>query len=259
MHDVIIYGTAAIIILVVTISFIIAMRRSKGEDEANEFIEGLAEEMVKIAMSIIQGFDPSKYDTIEEFEASCLSEIYTKMWEFVSTEAREKLEEGSLLKLAFTYINADTVIKILDKLFAEAGVFNAVENRYAEYNLENKQEVPTEVYQETEYYEDAESSEEDLANQEESVPVAEAAAQTLAAIQDTEPVEQEIIPPREEEEAFNVEDESMELLPDDNAPKSQIIVSTDKNGKDRYYEITADGKKKQVKKEYALSQMNEEG
>ena len=259
MHDLIIYGIATIIILVAVICFIVTMRRNKGKEQADEFIEGLAEEMVKIAMSIIQGFDPSKYETIEEFETACLSEIYTKMWEFVSTEAREKLEEGSLLRLAFEYINADTVIKILDKLFAETNVFSSVQNRYAEYNLENKQEAPTEVYQESEYYEDTESSEEDLANQEETVSVAEAATQTLAAIQDTEPVEQEIIPPREEEEVFNAEDDSMELLPDDNAPESQIIIQTDKNGKERYYEITSDGKKKQVKKEYALSQMNKEG
>ena len=61
-----------------------------------------------------------------------------------------------------------------------------------------------------------------------------------------------INPQREEEEDFNAEDDSMEIVTD----KKEIITAKSKTGHDLYYEVDVDGKKKRVSKEYALQHMN---
>lgn len=255
MQDIIIYGIALIIILVAIICFIVTMRRQKGKEGADEFIYGLSDEMVKMALEIIGNFNPADYDSIEEFESTCLSNIYTKLWEYVSQQAKEKLEDGNILKLVFQYIDADAVIKVIDKIFTEQEIFAKVENRYAEYNLENKQEVPEANYSESEYFENEEAKPEDL--EPATLVTDDNGLKYDDSISIVEEAPVEINPPREEgEEEFNIEDDSMEIIPDPEEKKSTIIVSTDKNGKERYYEIQPDGKKKQVKKDYALSIMD---
>ena len=243
IHDIVVYGTALIILIIAIISMAVYMRRMKGKNVANDFILGLSDQMVTIALDMIAKFNPADYDTIEEYETFILSNIYTKLWEFVSSTAREEMEHGNLINIAFQYIDSDTLVKIIDTLFTEQGIFQRVEDRYAEYNLENKQEVPTETYSEEEYFEDKEVSEEDLEPAEEKQPTEE----EIAALN----------PPKEEEdETFDVEDDSMELIEDEASEFPKIIVQADKNGNNRYYEIYSDGKKKQVKKEYAESILN---
>ena len=77
----------------------------------------------------------------------------------------------------------------------------------------------------------------------------------LAPAEDKAPTEEEIAainPQREEEEDFNVEDDSMEIVTD----KKEIITAKSKTGQDLYYEVDVDGKKKRVSKEYALQHMD---
>ena len=77
----------------------------------------------------------------------------------------------------------------------------------------------------------------------------------LAPAEDKSHTEEEIAainPQREEEEDFNVEDDSMEIVTD----KKEIITAKSKTGQDLYYEVDVDGKKKRVSKEYALKYMN---
>ena len=77
----------------------------------------------------------------------------------------------------------------------------------------------------------------------------------LAPAEDKAHTEEEIAainPQREEEEDFDAEDDSMEIVTD----KKEIITAKSKTGQDLYYEVDVDGKKKRVSKEYALQHMN---
>ena len=77
----------------------------------------------------------------------------------------------------------------------------------------------------------------------------------LAPAEDKAHTEEEIAainPQREEEEDFDAEDDSMEIVTD----KKEIITTKSKTGQDLYYEVDVDGKKKRVSKEYALLHMD---
>jgi hypothetical protein len=64
-----------------------------------------------------------------------------------------------------------------------------------------------------------------------------------------------IIPPVEEEdETLDLEDDSVELIVD----KAEIIKTTDKNGKELYYEIDENGRKNRISKATALQKLGEQ-
>jgi hypothetical protein len=64
-----------------------------------------------------------------------------------------------------------------------------------------------------------------------------------------------IIPPVEEEdETLDLEDDSVELIVD----KAEIIKTTDKNGKELYYEIDENGRKTRISKAVALQKLGEQ-
>jgi hypothetical protein len=64
-----------------------------------------------------------------------------------------------------------------------------------------------------------------------------------------------IIPPVEEEdETLDLEDDSVELIVD----KAEIIKTTDKNGKELYYEIDENGRKSRISKAAALQKLGEQ-
>ena len=249
-QDIVVYGVAIVVILIAIVSFAVYTKKNKGKDEAMQFLYDLSEQMVKISLEIIASFDPSKYDNIAEFESACLSKIYTDLWEFVSKTADEKLEDGSLIKLAMQYINSDTLIKVIDEIFTKEGIFDKVEARFGEYKIANDDSVEQEkalieeFSNEEEYFEEKEVDKES----------------DLEAAEEKEPSEEELAalnPPREdEEEEFNPEDDSMELVEEPGETFPKIIVSKDKNDNTLYYEVYSDGKKKRVKKEYALKHMS---
>ena len=134
------------------------------------------------------------------------------------------------------------LIPIIDKIVDKYNVSGTISNQYAAARLENSSNIVEEDNKLAEEYSNPELYNEESNNEE--LPPAEEVVHT----------EEEIaaINPQTDNESEEFDKDSMEII-DENKPS--IIRTCDKNGNIIYYEVSADGKKKRVKREYAEAHM----
>ena len=132
----------------------------------------------------------------------------------------------------------EETLAVIDKY----NVNGTISNQYAAARLENSSNIVEEDNKLAEEYSNPELYNEESNNKE--LPPAEEVVHT----------EEEIaaINPQTDNESEEFDKDSMEII-DENKPS--IIRACDKNGNIIYYEVSADGKKKRVKREYAEAHM----
>ena len=236
-------GVLLLIILAAAVFFIL---RSKDKKKAMAFIEGLGAKILSIVLDTITNANPSQDPdyTLGDFEAELISNIYDNVWDYVKKQAEEA---DDITKTIFNFIDKDSVVKFLDKLFAEKDIQSKIMGQYRAKREAIEEKVAEEdknlekEYSDKEQYNEAVDEDKDLAPAEEVVP--------------TEEEKAAINPPKDEEDdKYDPEDDTQELLPDEEAAPT-IITTKDKNGNTLYYEILPSGAKKRVSKSYAEQHM----
>lgn len=228
---------AGIVILgIIVASVALGIKKTKNSEAVEDFFNGLVEELIEVAKNTIKNFDPKDYDSLEEFETVVLKDIYDNCWDYVTEAAQKAFADNIIVKAVFENIDKDKVINFIDAVVM--GKVNSIADIYAYAKIEGSNIVAEdktieEQFSSEEYYEEV--SVEDLAPAEEEVHTEE----EIAALN----------PQKDEEEEISLEDESVEIIEEDE-DVSPILKKTDKNGKVRYYEVV-DGKKKQISKDYA--------
>lgn len=241
-----IIGAIMILAIVIFVVYFSLKKKDNGSKEALEFLNGLKDELIKIAINTAQTVDPSSYKSAEEFELVVLNEVYDKTWDYVQQQIKEKFNDSSTLKLLSEIIDKDYVINFIDNIYENFGINQKIQGQYASYQLEhnnpstNEEKLKQKFSDKTQYNE--ESTDEDLEPAKEVVLTEEEASK--------------LNPQKDEEEEFNIEDDSMEIIQEEEKPN--VIRVTNKSGQTLYYEIDKDGKKKRVTKEYALSILGED-
>ena len=231
-------GLFILAILIFIILFTI-VKSSGSKKKAKEFLMGLYDNLLNLMVDTIAGFDPKNYSSVEEFEATILYTIYDRSWDYVSHELESGFENNEIIKAVFKRIDKDFLIQFIDKIIEEAGISDKIKNKFGCVAISSgeiekaDQEAAEHFADESQYVENSDDVE--LNPAEPIVPSEE----ELAALN----------PQKDDEEEFNPEDESMEVLDD----KPEIISVQDKRGRTLYYEVDSSGKKKQVSKAYAES------
>lgn len=230
-----------ILALVIAVSLIAITKNKKSTEIAKNFIEGLSEDILVKIVEIVKNFDVSKYKTLEEFEVVVLRAIYDTTFKYIKEKLEEALGQDSITVKIANMINEDMIIKFIDGLIEKENVNALIENTYGTYKIENDKSINedkavAEKFNSDDYIETI--SKEDM-------PPAE-------DIEPTEEQKKNLNPQKDEEEKFDIQDDSMEVVVD----KPEIITKKDKNGIDLYYEVSSDGKKKRVTKEYAAKYIN---
>lgn len=247
MRDIIVYGIGVIILVIISaISFYALSKRSENvREKIDEFLDGLATELVSIIFSTIKEVNVEGIDTLEEFEAIVIKNIYDNCWNYIKDKINYELD-GTTIDLIMENIDKDMVIQFIDKVLEKYGVTERIQGQYASYKIEKSETEKidkqlAEEYSDNEKYFTDEVTESDLepAKEEEY----------------TEEEKALLNPPKEEEDVddYDAEDDSMELVLDEEKDANKVVAVKDKNGNWRYYEVDSRGKKKQVSKEYALS------
>jgi len=235
-------GIIFLAILVFVIIF--ELRKSSNKKAVSEFLNGLGEEIYNVVIDTIRNADPSLFKDVEAFEAAIISNIYDNVWDYVEKVAIDSLEVDTITKAVFKCIDKKTIVKFIDAILENKEGYTRIRDAYGAYQLETSN-VESEDAKLVEEYAD------------QSQYVEESKNEDLEAATEVEPTAEELAvlnPPKEEEDdKFNVEDDTMELITD----KPEIITSYDKNGNALYYEVDANGKKTRVSKAYALSKMNQ--
>lgn len=228
----------AILVLVVFIE----IRRFSDKKRATEFIEGIGDKILEVILRTINESKPDMFDNLVDFEAFLIEAIYNNVWDFVADKANESEEVDLITKSVFKFIDKESVIRFINRILNKRGLYDTMANKYGSYSITNIMENEEDQKLQEEYS-DSENYVEDS---------------SLVKLEDAkvvEPSEEEkanLNPSKDEEEEFDINDDSMELIVED---EPEIISTKDKNGNTLYYEIGKDGKKKRVSKEYALANM----
>jgi hypothetical protein len=243
------YGTIAGIVLLAIIIFIIVVKfkSSSDKDKAKKFIENLADNLVQIMISTIGRYSPEDFEILEDFENTILSSIYEETWDYVSEIAEEDVGLDILTKSVFKYIKKDAVVDFVNELIMNRNITKDIEDIYGSYAISNSNIEEEDKKLEEEYSDDSmylESLGDDITIEDVEGPVEE-------PVHSKEELES-IIPPRDEDEEFNIEDDSMEIIVD----KKEIVSIKAKNGQILYYELDKNGKKKRVSKDYAMQHLS---
>jgi hypothetical protein len=239
------YGViAAIAILCIIIAIIVINFNTKDNKKAAKlFLQGLADEMTALALNIIQGFNPSDYESIEEFELSILNTIYDKLFDYVLHEIENSEDVGSITKAIAKQINKNAVVAFIDDLFNKEDILDVMRCQFSGEAIpaeliETEDKALEEQFNSDEYNEE-EISKSNLPSGESELTDEE--KEQIAALNPQTDDEKELIP--DEDDSVEYEDEFKEVKP-------EIVKKVNKAGKVMYYEII-DGKKHQVSKDYA--------
>jgi hypothetical protein len=233
-----------VVLLILIAAALFFMLRNKDKKKAAEFIEGLGSAILDITFETIANANPSQDPdyTLADFEAELISNIYDKVWDFVSKEAEESAEIDVITKTILKYIDKDMVVKFIDKMFKEKDIQSKIMDHYRigragiEEKAEEEDKDLEKEYSDQEQYNETVDEDKDLNPAEEKEP--------------TEEEKAAINPPKDEEdETYDPTDDSQELIPDEEATPT-IVESKDKNGNTLYYEILPNGSKKRVSKAY---------
>ena len=234
-----IFAGLFILAILIFITLFTIVKSSGSKKKAKEFLMGLYDNLLNLMIDTIAGFDPKNYSSVEEFEATILYTIYDRCWDYVSHELESGFENNEIIKAVFKRIDKDFLIQFIDKIIEETGISDKIKNKFGCVAISSgeiekaDQEAAEHFADESQYVENSDDVE--LNPAEPIVPSEE----ELAALN----------PQKDDEEEFNPEDESMEVLDD----KPEIISVQDKRGRTLYYEVDSSGKKKQVSKAYAES------
>lgn len=230
-----------VVVLLIAVAVYVMLRKSSNTDKlAKEFLDGFAETITESIVDIIKGFKPDEFSSLEEFETAVLNKIYDDIWDYVDSEAKIAYKNNTIVSAVLSILTKDMVIKYVDQLIESINAKETIANKFAEANIakmdiESEDKALDEKFSDqSEYVESVDTIELDKAI------LDQPSAEQVASLN----------PPTDEEESFNIEDDSQEIVSD----TPVIVTSTDKNGKTIYYEVT-DGKKKRVTKDYALSHM----
>ena len=234
-----IFAGLFILAILIFITLFTIVKSSGSKKKAKEFLMGLYDNLLNLMVDTIAGFDPKNYSSVEEFEATILYTIYDRCWDYVSHELESGFENNEIIKAVFKRIDKDFLIQFIDKIIEEAGISDKIKNKFgcvaiSSGEIEKADQEAAEHFADESQY--IENSDDVKLNPAEPIVPSE---KELAALN----------PQKDDEEEFNPEDESMEVLDD----KPEIISVQDKRGRTLYYEVDSSGKKKQVSKAYAES------
>lgn len=243
-----IIGGIIVLAIIIGVATLVIKKKNNNTQAAIEFLEGLGDELLVIIVKTVKEIDPATIDSIEEFEVIVLNSIYDKTWDYVENQINTKLDDDSLMKTIMSIVDKEYVIKFIDQLCERTGITDSIQGEYAAYRLSVNKPEEQEAAMIKEYSDDKkyheEASDEDLAPAVEPVHSEE----EIAALN----------PQRDEEESYDVEDDSMEMIPEAEEI-GKVMVNKDKLGRWLFFEVDAEGKKTRLSKTEAIPRLKEQG
>lgn len=209
-----------VIFVCIIIALIIRFKTKQSiydKEVATNFLNGLSDTFYNKILEIIDTIDIGEYESFAEMEVDILRQIYDAIWEYTQIELEKASKQDIITAMALKFINKDTVIKLVDKIFDDNEVYDKLESLWVEdfkvrlNKLEqNESDIEESFYDKTQYNENFSDGDLDPAT------VDEPTEEELASLN----------PPSDQEKEYDPEnDDSVEVIEDD--------VYLDKNGRRR--------------------------
>lgn len=198
-----------IILCFIIVAILIRFKTNKAsynKNEVKEFLNGLSNVFYDKVVDIINNIDFSVYGSLEEMETAIISEMYDTIWEFVESKLKELSKTDVVTAIILKTLDKKVVEDFLEEWMNDNEIINKLEARWndnfksnVEETVENDKKLQEE-FSGSDYNESF--SEEDLAPAAERVEISN---EEMASL----------VPPSDDEEEYNPDDESMEVLDDD--------------------------------------------
>ena len=198
-----------IVLALIIIAIVIRMKNNPSaadKEAAKKFLEGLEDTFYKKMLDIITNINFTKYDSVGTMEANIICDIYDTIWDYIQDKTKDLVKEDILTAL---------IVKVLDKEF----VNDFIDNLVVKYKINDKLE---EAWNNNFKTKSNEAVEEDKILQDKFKDsdqyIENSTTSDLPPVEKTEPTAEELSklnPPKDEEEEYDPEDESMEIVDDD--------------------------------------------
>lgn len=199
--------TLIIVIGLSTFLYFYYKHHKQGEDEANKFLDGLTDTIFTKLLDIIKSFNYDDYDDLVGIEVKIIGEMVDCAKEYIKEELSKSHDMISIL--AQKILTDEFIEKFVNKIIDTINLPETIELQLGDKFEKFNKEIVEEDKKLTEEYSDSKiyfKDEKDISEAKDlSIPNLE----ELIATNDVE-----IIQPREDEEEFNSEDSSMEIIPD---------------------------------------------
>ena len=226
--------TFVVLCIIGTIIYFRLKNSPKQEDKeaAKKFLEGLKDNLYNLMLNIIRDFDYSQYESFVDMEANIMFRINECCHLYIEKELEKQTDLLSVLALkALKSGMIDEFIEFIISTFNVDETIKSHANKIQQDTLDESVKEDNKLQEkfsnEEEYYSNEESTNEDLekVNEEELK-------------KEEESHKDEIIPMIDDEEPYNPEDPSMEVLEDGDDGKEN------NNNEDIYYDSTGRARSK---------------
>lgn len=236
-----------IIVICVLIAIYVRIRKSKdidGKEEAKKFLEDLGNLIYTQIINIVNTFDITKYKTIEDMESDILNTIFSEVWNFVEAKLEQAAKEDLLSAVALKFLNKEFVYEFIQKILDQYKIMENLDEQYKanaislmESDLLKEDKELAKQFSNTEEYNVDEISHKEISETykdeegkvvltEENIPERISLIEEKLKDEDISKMEKSLLeteldalkklnPPSDEEESYDPNDESMEIIEDE--------------------------------------------
>ena len=177
---------------------------TKNEEALNEFLESLSGQIESMITKIISSIDITQYTTLEELELDIFHIAYKDVWSFVSEQVSIALGNNSISPIIGSLLTQERVEKFIELIIERCGLMSVAAtnwNKRIEVASQEAEQFEKDVADKNKAYEDGKMDIDEK--------------NFVAEEYKDENVNGELIPPSEEEQAYDEDDISQEIVEDE--------------------------------------------
>lgn len=179
----------------------------EGEIEAKQFLDGLKETLYNKMLDIIKNFNYEDYEDLVGIEVSIINSMTLAAKDYINNTLKQSTDVLSIL--AQKVLTDEFIEKFIDTIINKIDLPGTIELQLGDKFERFNKEIEEEDKKLTDEYSDGKVY---FKNEDEISEVEDLSIPNLEELITTNDVE--IIPHKDDEEAFNAEDSSMEIVPD---------------------------------------------
>lgn len=196
-------GAIVAVVFIVAVYFFLRYRNGNNEENkkaADEFLQSLSDQIEKMLLEIVTKVDIKDYKTLEDLESAIFNLAYTDIWGFIEKQVKEAVDNKVISAVVGALVTRENVEAFIDILIKKVNIMQRAESQWAVAMASGCKEAENfekEIVEKNAAYA---SGNVDIEKHEQTE-------------YDVDPMKTGINPEREDEETFNAEDESMEIVP----------------------------------------------
>lgn len=196
-------GAIVAVVFIVAVYFFLRYRKGNSEENkkaADEFLQSLSDQIEKMLLEIVTKVNIKDYKTLEDLESAIFELAYADIWTFIEKQVKVAIDNKVISAVVGALVTKENVEAFIDILIKKTNIMQRAESQWAVAMSNGCKEAEAFEKEITEKNAAYTSGNVDIEKHEQEE-------------YDVDPMKTGINPERDEEESFNAQDESMEIVP----------------------------------------------